>query len=67
MTTMGHRVVPKQLQEERGMVNPMVGESCRLLITSLGETFLKTLAEVVLVIPVSSAAAEHGFSLQNQI
>uniref|UniRef100_A0A673AIY5 HAT C-terminal dimerisation domain-containing protein n=1 Tax=Sphaeramia orbicularis TaxID=375764 RepID=A0A673AIY5_9TELE len=49
--------------------NPTFRESGRLLITSLGEMFpdFKTLAEVALVIPVSSVAAERGFSLQNQI
>ena len=46
-----------------------IRESCWLLITSLGEMFpdSKTLAEVALVIPVSSVAAESGFSLQNNI
>lgn len=49
--------------------NPTFKESSCLLITSLGEMFpnFKTLAEVVLVIPLSSVAAERGFSLQNQI
>uniref|UniRef100_A0A672Z5U1 HAT C-terminal dimerisation domain-containing protein n=1 Tax=Sphaeramia orbicularis TaxID=375764 RepID=A0A672Z5U1_9TELE len=52
-----------------GSGNPTFRESCRLLDTSLGDMFpdFKTLAEVVLVIPVSSVAAERGFSLQNQI
>ena len=52
-----------------GSGNPSFRESCRLLITSLGEMFpdYKTLAEVALVIPVSSVAAERGFSLQNNI
>ncbi|KAK0148970.1 Transmembrane protein C17orf113 [Merluccius polli] len=50
-----------------GSENPSFRESCQLLITSLGEMFpdFKTLAEVALVIPVSSVAAERGFSLQN--
>uniref|UniRef100_A0A4W6FPJ6 HAT C-terminal dimerisation domain-containing protein n=1 Tax=Lates calcarifer TaxID=8187 RepID=A0A4W6FPJ6_LATCA len=52
-----------------GSGNPSFRESYRLLITSLGEMFpdFKTLAEVALVIPVSSVAAERGFSLQNNI
>ena len=52
-----------------GSGKPSFRESCRLLITSLGEMFpdFKTLAEVALVIPVSSVAAERGFSLQNDI
>lgn len=52
-----------------GSGNPSFRESCRLLITSLGDMFpdFKTLAEVALVIPVSSVAAERGFSLQNKI
>lgn len=52
-----------------GLGNPTFRESCKLLITSLGEMFpdYKTLAEVALVILVSSVAAEHGFSLQNKI
>ncbi|XP_076591239.1 uncharacterized protein C17orf113-like [Chaetodon auriga] len=52
-----------------GSGKPSFRESCRLLITSLGEMFpdFKTLAEVALVIPVSSVAAERGFSLQNNI
>ncbi len=52
-----------------GSGNPSFRESCRLLITSLGEMFpdFKTLAELALVIPVSSVAAERGFSLQNNI
>uniref|UniRef100_A0A673CDH4 HAT C-terminal dimerisation domain-containing protein n=1 Tax=Sphaeramia orbicularis TaxID=375764 RepID=A0A673CDH4_9TELE len=54
---------------EAGSENPTFRESCRLLITSLGEMFpdFKTLAEVTLVIPVSGVAADRGFSLQNQI
>uniref|UniRef100_A0A667XDF6 HAT C-terminal dimerisation domain-containing protein n=1 Tax=Myripristis murdjan TaxID=586833 RepID=A0A667XDF6_9TELE len=52
-----------------GSGNPSFKESCRLLITSLGEMFpdFKTLAEEALVIPVSTVAAERGFSLQNNI
>ena len=52
-----------------GSGNPSFIESCQLLIISLGEMFpdFKTLAEVALVIPVSSVAAERGFSLQNNI
>ena len=49
--------------------NPTFRESCKLLITSQGEMFpdYKTLAEVALVIPFSSVAAECGFSFQNKI
>ncbi len=45
-----------------GLGNPMFRESHGLLINSLGEMFpdFKTLAEVVLVIPVSSVVAERG-------
>ncbi|KAL2086047.1 hypothetical protein ACEWY4_017106 [Coilia grayii] len=52
-----------------GSGNPSFRGACRLLITSLGEMFpdFRTLAEVALVIPVSSVAAERGFSLQNNI
>lgn len=52
-----------------GSGNPSFSESCRLLIYSLGEIFpdFKTLAELALVIPVSSVAAERGFGLQNNI
>ena len=52
-----------------GSGNPSFRGSCRLLITSLGEMFpdFRALAEVALVIPVSSVAAERGFSLQNNI
>lgn len=52
-----------------GSGNPTFRESCKLLIISLGEMFpdYKTLAEVALVIPVSSVATERGFSLQNKI
>ncbi|KAK5848763.1 hypothetical protein PBY51_008456 [Eleginops maclovinus] len=52
-----------------GSGNPSFRGSCRLLITSLGEMFpdFRALAEVALVIPVSSVAAERGFSLQNKI
>lgn len=48
---------------------PPFKESCRLLINTYAEMFpdFKTLAEVALVIPVSSVAAERGFSLQNKI
>ena len=46
-----------------GSGNPTFRESCRLLITSLGDMFpdFKTLPEVALVIPVSSAA-ERGLT-----
>ena len=52
-----------------GSGNTSFRESCRLMITSLGEMFpdFKTLVEVALVIPVSSVATERGFSLQNNI
>ena len=47
-----------------GSGNPTFRESCRLLITSLGDMFpdFKTLPEVALVIPVSSVAAERGLT-----
>ncbi|KAL1261177.1 hypothetical protein QQF64_034240 [Cirrhinus molitorella] len=52
-----------------GSGRPTFRESCKHLITSFGEMFpdYKTLAEVALVIPVSSVAAERGFSMQNNI
>uniref|UniRef100_A0A8C6STB8 HAT C-terminal dimerisation domain-containing protein n=1 Tax=Neogobius melanostomus TaxID=47308 RepID=A0A8C6STB8_9GOBI len=52
-----------------GSGNPPFKDSCKLLINTYAEMFpdYKTLAEVALVIPVSSVAAERGFSLQNKI
>lgn len=46
-----------------GSGNPTFRESCKLLITSLGEMF----PDYKTIIPVSSVAAERGFSLQNKI
>lgn len=83
MTTTAHRRAAEPLMQKEctlwdflsvkrvlaGSGNPMFRESCGLQITSLAEMFhdFKTLAEMALVIPISSVAAERGFSLQNQI